>query len=57
VVSAQAGRLWREIERYYLTGGKNDSIRIDIPKGIYVPVFEKRPPTQTIEASIAKDFI
>jgi TolB-like protein len=39
VVRIQAGRLRRAIERYYLVGGRQDSIRIDIPKGGYVPVF------------------
>ena len=44
VVSIQAGRLRRAIERYYLTGGKNDPIRIDIPKGTYVPTFSANLP-------------
>ena len=39
VVRIQAGRLRRAIERYYLVGGRQDPIRIDIPKGSYVPVF------------------
>jgi adenylate cyclase len=56
VVSIQAGRLRRAIERYYLTGGKNDPICIDIPKGTYVPVFEKWPHTQTSEASIDQEY-
>jgi len=43
VVRIQAGRLRRAIERYYLVGGKQDPIRIDIPKGHYVPVFAKGP--------------
>jgi adenylate cyclase len=41
VVRIQAGRLRRAIERYYLVGGRQDPIRIDIPKGSYVPVFAK----------------
>jgi len=44
VVSIQAGRLRRAIERYYLTAGKHDPISIDIPKGTYVPVFRERLP-------------
>lgn len=39
VVRIEAGRLRRVIERYYLIAGKHDPIRIDIPKGGYVPTF------------------
>ncbi|CAN7420720.1 adenylate cyclase [Pararhizobium sp. LjRoot255] len=39
VVRIEAGRLRRVIERYYLIAGQNDPIRIDIPKGGYVPTF------------------
>jgi adenylate cyclase len=43
IVSIQASRLRLALERYYSSAGKNDLIRIDIPKGTYVPSFEKRP--------------
>ena len=52
VVSVQAGRLRRAIERYYLTVGTNDPIRIDIPKGTYVPVFEKRSDAIKIDTAV-----
>ena len=39
IVSVQANRLRRALERYYLIAGKIDPIRIDIPKGTYVPTF------------------
>ena len=39
IVSIQANRLRRALERYYLIAGKTDPIRIDIPKGTYVPTF------------------
>jgi TolB-like protein len=42
VVRIEAGRLRRRLERYYLRAGQNDPIRIDIPKGGYVPTFEGR---------------
>ena len=45
VVSIQASRLRRALERYYLTAGKHDPIRIDIPKGTYVPTFIERQPS------------
>jgi len=40
VVRIEAGRLRRSLERYYLTAGQYDPIRIDIPKGGYVPTFQ-----------------
>jgi adenylate cyclase len=39
IVRIQGGRLRRALERYYLTIGGRDPIRIDIPKGAYVPTF------------------
>jgi adenylate cyclase len=49
VVRIQAGRLRRAIERYYLVAGGADPIRIDMPKGGYVPVFSRpaAPPGRT----------
>ena len=38
-VSIQANRLRNALERYYLVAGNEDPIRIDIPKGTYVPTF------------------
>ena len=42
IVSIRADQLRRALKRYYEAVGKNDPIRIDIPKGSYVPVFKKR---------------
>ena len=39
IVRIQAGRLRRALERYYLTIGRQDLVRIDILKGSYVPTF------------------
>ncbi|OAV50589.1 adenylate cyclase [Rhizobium sp. WYCCWR10014] len=39
VVRIEAGRLRRSLERYYLVAGQHDSVRIDIPKGGYIPTF------------------
>lgn len=41
VVRIEAGRLRRALERYYLVAGQDDALRIDIPKGGYVPVFSR----------------
>ena len=40
VVRLEASRLRKALEHYYLTAGKDDPVRIDIPKGSYIPVFE-----------------
>jgi hypothetical protein len=42
VVRVEARRLRDALERYYLTAGKADAVRISIPKGGYAPVFEQR---------------
>ncbi|MBY3533650.1 adenylate cyclase [Rhizobium laguerreae] len=39
VVRIEAGRLRRSLERYYLVAGQDDPVRIDIPKGGYIPTF------------------
>ena len=44
MVRIEAARLRRALERYYLVAGQSDPIRIDIPKGSYVPVFASRVP-------------
>jgi adenylate cyclase len=38
-----AQRVRRALERYYADGGAADPIRIEIPKGSYVPVYSKNP--------------
>ena len=39
IVSIQANKLRRALEHYYLTTGDKDPVRIEIPKGSYVPNF------------------
>jgi tetratricopeptide (TPR) repeat protein len=39
IVRVQAGRLRRSLERYYLLSGDMDSLRIELPKGGYAPMF------------------
>jgi adenylate cyclase len=47
IVRIEAGKLRRELERYYLVAGGQDPIRIDIPKGRYVPLFIEQPGSAT----------
>jgi hypothetical protein len=44
IVRIEVGRLRRDLERYYLTEGRDDPIRIILPKGGYVPTFEAMDP-------------
>jgi tetratricopeptide (TPR) repeat protein len=37
IVRIQAGRLRRSLERYYLLAGVGDPVRIELPRGTYVP--------------------
>lgn len=41
VVRVQVHRLRRKLQEYYETEGTQDSFLIEIPKGTYVPVFER----------------
>jgi TolB-like protein len=40
VVRLEARRLRRALEHYYLTAGRDDPVRIEIPKGSYAPICE-----------------
>ena len=44
IVRIEAGRLRRSLEHYYLTSGRTDAVRIDIPKGSYVAAFVRGEP-------------
>jgi TolB-like protein len=44
IVRVEAGRLRSKIDEYYSGEGAADEIRISLPRGSYVPVFERRSP-------------
>jgi adenylate cyclase len=44
IVRIHAGRLRRALNYYYKEAGSEDNIEISVPKGSYIPVFEKRRP-------------
>ena len=46
IVRIQAGRLRRSLERYYLLSGGKDAVRIELPRGAYVPVARWAVPTE-----------
>ncbi len=45
VVRTEARRLRQKLDRYFEEEGKQDSVRITLPKGGYVPVFHVQPQT------------
>ncbi len=49
----EVGRLRRDLEHYYLTAGQGDPLRIEIPKGQYVPLFERRAASPQLAAPAA----
>lgn len=53
IVRIEASRLRRSLERYYLLAGQNDPVRIEIPKGAYVPAFHRQLTAPSIIASEA----
>jgi adenylate cyclase len=58
IVRIQAGRLRRSLERYYLLSGARDPIRIELPRGAYVPVLRRATPPEKAAAdrsSVAVD--
>jgi TolB-like protein/tetratricopeptide (TPR) repeat protein len=56
VVRIEAGKMRRILERYYLVAGQSDPVRIDIPKGGYVPAFSWNCPLDG-PAAAANDLI
>ncbi len=49
IVRIEASRLRRSLEHYYLTAGKSDRVRIDMPKGSYVAAFRYADPMPSAE--------
>lgn len=47
IVRIEFGRLRRDLEQYYATDGRDDPIRLTIPKGHYIPAFELRQEERT----------
>jgi TolB-like protein/Tfp pilus assembly protein PilF len=42
IVRVQATRLRSKLTEYYQSGGRDDPVRIELPKGSYVPAFRKK---------------
>lgn len=55
IVRIEAGKLRRALDRYYLMQGKQDRIRIEIPKGTNVPTFREQNRMEPDKTSGTKD--
>jgi hypothetical protein len=53
IVRRQAHALRHKLAEYYSSEGKNDPIRIEIPLGHYVPIFEQNKEAAEPEAAVA----
>ena len=53
IVRVEARRLRTRLKEYYETGGRNDPIRIDLPKGAYAPTFQRVAPPQRCRRNLA----
>ncbi len=53
VVRVEAGKLRKRLEEYYSGEGVRDALRIEVPKGGYVPVFKTCPePPEEVKAGL-----
>lgn len=41
IIRIEASRLRRALDHYYLSAGRDDPVRVVVPKGSYVPMFER----------------
>ena len=54
IVSIQANGLRRALERYYLVAGREDPVRIDIPRGGYVPTFRQQKGAESDRTALGR---
>ncbi len=53
IVRVEASRLRSKLREYYGAEGKDDPVRIDVPKGHYVPVFRRVQPERLVDGQKA----
>lgn len=53
IVRVEATRLRRTIDRYYSGLGADDPVRIDLPRGSYIPAFSRRSAVATAPSSLS----
>jgi hypothetical protein len=52
IVRVQAHEIRRSLKQYYKEDGKDSLIRIDLPAGHYVPIFDRNAAEETTETEI-----
>ena len=57
IVRVEASRLRSKLREYYDDEGQADAVRIDIPKGHYVPVFTLAAPEPAVAAPARKPYL
>jgi adenylate cyclase len=57
IVRIQAGRLRRSLERYYLLSGAGDTVRIELPRGTYVPLPRWSAPSEETTGARGRDAV
>lgn len=55
IVRIQAGRVRRALDRYYREAGKDDPLRIGVPRGSYLPVFSPHAAAPTRRRTPAQE--
>ena len=50
IVRIEAGKLRRDLETYYLKSGRENPLRIDVPRGSYGPAFRRQQPQDQVPA-------
>jgi hypothetical protein len=55
IVRTQASRLRQRLDLYFSGEGANEPIRIELPRGSYVPLFKRKSPAQTTSDSSIDD--
>jgi hypothetical protein len=55
IVRVQVRQLRKKLEQYFATEGRTESIELQVPKGSYVPRFEKRSQQQSAAVSTLRD--
>lgn len=54
IVRIEAGKLRRDLETYYLKSGRTNSLRIELPRGGYDPIFRRQEAMQDANARAPK---
>lgn len=55
IVRVQAAKIRRALQRFYFEEGKSAPIRIDIPKGTYVPLFSHQDSKADVSSRMERD--